>query len=439
MELESRKGVSKTLILIIVVMFLSGTVMGYGVFKLLDKDNDKEYSSSDMTIEKESEKEEENSLLYVDIDDNIRDLYYKYHSSDKRVSLTSMTIEKRIYSSNKFEIKSIEDDEVTNTFAMKIYESSKNELEKYAKYNDYNAKYYDESDVENIIKKSFNELFGDNLSFSHKVMSGCNILHYNDGKYYYDVNCGDTSGQDADFKLVMALKDNNNMYLYEIVNTYMEGLKEETLASELYKWTYSKGSDDNYYFLKAERVNQSAIDEKLLNELKQLGHIEEEMFSSSNRFLEVEGVVNNFNSSDKVLLVYSYANKKGMSESISCDKLGVSCDGGNNTYVAISKDNFNKILKLYGITGNFCMKNYKYDYAGCWESNDYFVCTDCSGTVGVAPMESINVEYNENSIIIVDNISFTTGPYKDKIVKLKYTFNKNIDGDYYLYSVYKVK
>ena len=208
-----------------------------------DKNNKKD---RDTTINNPDEKKE------IAIDDDI----IKLHEIKEGVRLSSFVIETLIYGKNVFDISELQNKDITFTYGSKIYENVKSDLEKLVKLDEYGEKYINEKDAEEVIKKGFQDLFSDNLSFNHEIMSGCHALSYHDGKYYIVPQCGDVSDVIAYIKLSKAEKDQSNIYIYEKVSIVTPDNLNTESKSELYvyKWTYNLKKDGNYYFLKAERV-----------------------------------------------------------------------------------------------------------------------------------------------------------------------------------------
>ena len=257
------------LIIVIVAVIMLG--VGIGLLIVMPNENGFGKGSNTSSANTEnsnqangnSEKPVDNGTVKeIEIDDNIRELYEKYHSNINElvdgVRLTSLVIENEIYNSEKFEISELQNKSVLS-YGYKIYESIKDELAEKAQYDDYNNRYFSANDSEEIIKNGFDNFFGYNLTFNHDIMSGCHVLHYNDGKYYYDPQCGDTSDIIAKFTISKAERDNNNIYIYEDVSLSSdiydgENDSEEVTDNYTYKWTYAL-HEGNYYFVKAERIN----------------------------------------------------------------------------------------------------------------------------------------------------------------------------------------
>lgn len=252
-NIKKEKPKASIAIIIVVTLIIAAFFGGYAFRGLIKEDNKKEKNEKNNNSENIEEKQEDNTPKNIEIDDNIKQLYEKYHTNPSKVNLTTLVIENYIYNSELFEIKNLQNKDVTATYGNKIYEIGKNQLESVVKYDEYNEKYYLESDAEEIIKNAFNEFFSNNLTFTHNIMSGCHVLHYHDGKYYYTPQCGDASGTVATYYISKVEKDNNNIYIYENVRLSISNIvKIEEEYS--YKWTYNLKNDGNYYFLKAERI-----------------------------------------------------------------------------------------------------------------------------------------------------------------------------------------
>lgn len=195
--------------------------------------------------------ENKNTIVDIPIDDNIKNLYSKYHTSDDskindKLTLTRLTVETLIYKQNFFSIKQFEITYVPHSYYVKILDKMKAELDSYSSVDG-------TENLDELFKKYFKEFFGDNLIYSDKIQyESCIMLHYENGSYSYVSGCGDVSGTYATYELIAAKKDDNNIYLYE--NVIISDYTGNQTNSFIYKWTYSKGKDNNYYLLEIERV-----------------------------------------------------------------------------------------------------------------------------------------------------------------------------------------
>jgi hypothetical protein len=233
-------------LLLVIIAFIGGYFLGNN-----NKSDDKTSISNSNNQEN---KEEENNtgdsnkvIVEIPIDEDIKALYYKYHADESgRILLSSLEVETIIYDREKFSVSDFKTIPIPHRYNHKILNSVKNELDSYS--------FVDGSEnIQELKQKYFKEFFGDNLLYSDDIkIKFCSDIIYNDGKYDFDYGCGDTSVTDATYELIAAKKDDNNIYLYEnvIINDYDNNATE----SFVYKWTYSKGKDNNYYLLEIERV-----------------------------------------------------------------------------------------------------------------------------------------------------------------------------------------
>lgn len=151
-------------------VLLVGIGCGFFISKAFDskeKSNNSEKKENNTIIDNNN-----NSVSEISIDDDIANIYKKYHTDgfENGIRLSSLMIEGKIYSSDIFEVSELQNNDITASYGLKIYENVKDELEKIAKYDEYKEKYYDEKDAEEIIKKGFKNIFSDNLTFNHETM-----------------------------------------------------------------------------------------------------------------------------------------------------------------------------------------------------------------------------------------------------------------------------
>ena len=199
--------------------------------------------------DKDKDEDENDTVKEVDIDDAIKGIYSKYHTSEDSVGKSELFIEYYLYKDASFKISSLSD--ITATYANYIYEKGKTEIEEKVKTNDEGQKYVENADGEVIVKKCLKELFGENLKYKASLFEkGCHKLLFSEDKFLLGQECGGIASGTYNYKLTKAEKDNKYLYLYEEVTT-KETDKED--VTNTYKWTLNKDEEGNYYFLRIEK------------------------------------------------------------------------------------------------------------------------------------------------------------------------------------------
>ena len=250
-----------------IIMMIAAVIIsfigGYALKSMFDEGKEK-----CKTEEKKENNEpvDKNEVVEVEIDDSIRKVHKKYHSTTGdsndygKIGLTGLMIESKIYGyepsykdKNVFYVKEMSD---ISSYGKNIYLDAEEELKPYLKIGKEEDRFYYANDVDSIIEKYFNNYFGGVIDFNKGLFEGCNYLYHgynesNEEVYYYMSACGDMTAVDATYTLTKAEKDDENLYLYETVNITDAG---ETLPERVYKWSY-KLVDGDYHFYKAERIS----------------------------------------------------------------------------------------------------------------------------------------------------------------------------------------
>lgn len=187
-----------------------------------------------------------------------------------------------------------------------------------------------------------------------------------------------------------------------------------------------------------EKETKETISVELLEELKIIGEMYSEYASESfYPLLDTEGLIKDFTNEKKLILVYQYALRKNMVKMLDCHTDSrVSCDGSGQE-PSITKEDFNKILKKYDIDNlnSICNKN----STDCREYDDLYILFVSGDIATYSLRHDIEAKYEGNSIIVTDLVRYYSSDNPgniDKTKLLKYTFKKNNNSDYFLYSVY---
>ncbi len=181
----------------------------------------------------------------VDITDNIKVLYIKFHGSNHEI----VGFLEKVYTNEKYDIREIDFESTLSDFSNYILGNAVISL---------NSNSLDAPDKKEIItqtiKEEYRKYLGKNASeipSEFDIDQACVGIVYNETQYVIDQRCGGTSEYNADFNLTKAEKDNNHLYLYEEVS--IKNTNSNEANNYVYKWTFDLQEDGNYYFLKAER------------------------------------------------------------------------------------------------------------------------------------------------------------------------------------------
>ncbi len=202
----------------------------------------------------EEEKQEGNDTVSVE------DTVTKTHSEFQKIS---RTIQSRVYSSKQsYDLK--KSDYIAYSISVYMYQKLKEDISQYSE-EDGGRLYIPASKTRDVIKKSFDEVFGHVIEYDDSYFPTeeeadstidyplCYYLGYNKDKDAYFVrteNCVYTSTNVDHYEIIKVENDGKNVYLYERAFVPENG-KIETINS---KWTYQKQSDNNYYFVKVETI-----------------------------------------------------------------------------------------------------------------------------------------------------------------------------------------
>ena len=211
--------------------------------------------------DKTEDKKDDNEVKEVDIDSSIKELYETYHTpveSNGKAHYEIYSFEKMIYSTDTFKISSI--NTIPSNISNVIYEKGKTEIEAKLKDDDeHGYKYIEKKDGEEIIKKYFKEIFGDNLKYKVSLFEKeCQVFTYDkvNERFYISGHCGELTSSDlVEYKLIKAEKDNKYLYLTEDVTIEERDSEGNVTKTETgkYKWTLNKDTDGKYYFLRSEK------------------------------------------------------------------------------------------------------------------------------------------------------------------------------------------
>ena len=247
----------------IMTVLIGIILIGTGAFLFLNDTNNKNNDKNEKT---------KNKIVEVTIDEKIREVYSKFHSSTNPVQLSGSYIESQIYNTEKYNATDISKSFPID-YGNKILETVKNKLNELGTVNT------DEFDnlLQRELEVEFSNFFGKNISYNKNIFA-CFEISQTDGKVNYVNNCGDSSLVNARFELIKAEKDNNNLYLYEKVK--IKDTSSNEVSYYTYKWVYSKQNDGNYYFLRAERISKedTVIDDDIID----LDKINNEIITSIN-------------------------------------------------------------------------------------------------------------------------------------------------------------
>ena len=230
------------------------------------KNNKEEKEETTKKEEKKEEKNKEEPVVQTKEeykDQEIYNIYDRYHGSRKLNStdLYKERFETYLYEKDTFNISELKG--ITYTLGHTIYIMAEDELKPFIKtasseddvcingYGCASFKYVDKIDAQPIIEKYMKVLFGDELKYDDSLFKGCHPLALNvDDKYAIEPACGGMVSQRAEFNLVSHEKDEDHLYLTEKVILYKDDKDPEECY---YKWTFNKDSNNNYYFVKAEK------------------------------------------------------------------------------------------------------------------------------------------------------------------------------------------
>ena len=259
---EEKKKKNKTPLLIFIIAFIF-TLLGYvgGYYfgqAVLKRDGFKEEP-------KKEEKKKEKAKL---TEDQVKEIYLRYHSKliDDSISLYTTTLESNIYSKDSFKITELEN--VGYTIADRIYDDIKDQIKykekTYSKDGEYpGAKYYEITDIEKYVKEDFKKLFGNNLEYNIDLFNGCHVLSIagnRSEKKRFDMEpqCGDgLTTTTFTYKMTGFEEKDDKLYITEKVTFKHapDNSSTPTINEETYKWTYSK-YEDTYVLLQVDKIKK---------------------------------------------------------------------------------------------------------------------------------------------------------------------------------------
>lgn len=157
-------------------------------------------------------------------------------------------------------------------------------------------------------------------------------------------------------------------------------------------------------------------------------------------FLDNSGVINEFSDYTKRIIIYAYSLKHNMLDTFAedyYDELPM-CEAGSGMCLAIKESNYNIIAKKYGISDNgdelYSANSSVGDYLTKY--NDYYVLGIGGWAVeSKLKHDEVTFKYDGDSVIVTDNVSIIYESRADDKKVVTYTFNKDDDGSYYLFSV----
>lgn len=258
-ETQKKKINIGLIFIIIAVLFIAiGCVLLFT--KKSDGNSENKESNNTENIENTENKENNNNekhefipdgeIVSIELD-SVRDLYNKYHSTDETIEMSGNYIEKNIYSSLEFNVSSLnvsnQNETIPSNYAERIIKSVMKKTKNSTDVNEYTELVF------NNLEEEFKSFFGKNVEYDKSLFKCFEFRNSDEGMRLIS-NCGDTSSTVALFVATKAEKDNSHVYIYEAVELRDE-LNDEKKKYR-YKWTYDLQEDGNYYFLKAERIDE---------------------------------------------------------------------------------------------------------------------------------------------------------------------------------------
>ena len=247
---EEKKGSNKLLIIVALLVLVLGG--GYAVWAFVLGGNNPKTEPKKEEEQKEEEKQpEEEKEEEVDYEALGKEVHTKYHKISGSIQYNVYT-EKKSYDLT-------ESNYINFTFSRYIYDQIKTDIEPLAEA-DGEYSYVSAEKARNIIKKAFDELFGHVIEYSDDYFDGskadeaiCTYLGYDKEKARFFAgtpNCGTTGEITSNYEITKVENEGNNIIVYETAK--VPGPEEPTDVKS--KWTYTKQSDNVYYFVKAEFV-----------------------------------------------------------------------------------------------------------------------------------------------------------------------------------------
>ena len=247
---EEKKGSNKLLIIVALLVLVLGG--GYAVWAFVLGGNNPKTEPKKEEEQKEEEKQpEEEKEEEVDYEALGKEVHTKYHKISGSIQYNVYT-EKKSYDLT-------ESNYINFTFSRYIYDQIKTDIEPLAEA-DGEYSYVSAEKARNIIKKAFDELFGHVIEYSDDYFDGskadeaiCTYLGYDKEKARFFAgtpNCGTTGEITSNYEITKVENEGNNIIVYETAK--VPGPEETTDVKS--KWTYTKQSDNVYYFVKAEFV-----------------------------------------------------------------------------------------------------------------------------------------------------------------------------------------
>ncbi len=259
---KKEKAKSGSIVIVIVVAILFG-VGGFFLGKSMNNTHDGNQKEETKQENQNNNDEKKEEAVEISIDNNVLETYYKYHEKDKNEAiLNGLNIESEIYgdvvntkSKDVFYVSELK--RIPSDFSYKIAQLFVKELNMEYPIDDNIQLDSTEERIE-ALKKSFNLFFGSNLAFKLDLFYDvCVGLGYspNFSTINLGSGCGNTSPFVAYYEPYKAEKNDKTLYVYENVTIKDTTENEKEINSLKYKWTYTKGNDDNYYLYSVEKIN----------------------------------------------------------------------------------------------------------------------------------------------------------------------------------------
>ena len=264
---------SKLPIIVILIILLAAVGFAVWYFVLAGNENKsnnekKEEPKQEETKKTKDEDEEKKDEGKKDseklTEEQVREIYERYHTKDgltNYIAFESIFENEAYAASGTFNIKDLK--EISSTFANYIYEKVEAEIkdkektygedEPYAGY-----KYYLPEDIEEILNREVQELFGQKVAYSRELFGGCHVLssmRLNSGAvsaFEMSPQCGGTSNMYIKYEMTDFEQDGENLIVTEKVSSYLSENKDN-ITETTYRWTYTK-YNDTYVIDTVERM-----------------------------------------------------------------------------------------------------------------------------------------------------------------------------------------
>ena len=257
------------IILMIVLVIAIVFIIGEKSSKNKSNDNSNEKIVENNSVEENNKKNTDNEEKTIKNDsvnklseEEVKELYYKYHPGGKDEEIELTGAEERIYTNNKYDINEMTFFNLLSDYGKVIIPNTINRL------ND-DGKIGTEI-VTSILKEEYRKYFGKNapeISYSNFIDDNsngqyiisdekgtflCHSIYYDGQSYKMDLICGGATTITAKYNLKSYEQKGDYLYLYEDV--VITDSSNNTNTKYSYKWTFDLQEDGKYYFLMAERI-----------------------------------------------------------------------------------------------------------------------------------------------------------------------------------------